>query len=200
MENDKWLWNAYLTPLAGRRLSSIRKANVQDLHATIGQEHGIYSANRALALLRSMVNKADEIGYRGDNPAKGVKLFREESRDRFLQENEMQSFFAALEAEQPLFRDFFYVSLLSGARRSNVQSMAWADVNLQAGSWRIPETKNGSVVVVPLVGRAVRDSQGTVRDTQRFALGLPRSEAWNLPARAQDGMGKDCEAGRPKQS
>jgi integrase len=108
-----------------------------------------------LALLRSMLNKSDEIGYRGENAAKGVKMFREVSRDRFLQPDELTEFFTALEAEQPLFRDFFLIALLTGARRSNVQSMAWADIDLERGLWRIPETKGGMAVVVPLVQPAV---------------------------------------------
>ena len=155
VENDKWLWKAYLNAWAGRRLGSIHKPDVQALHAEIGREHGTYAANRMLALLRAMLNKGDEIGYRGDNPAKGVKAFKEQSRDRFLQPNELQAFFEALEAEQPLFRDFFIIALLSGARRSNVQAMRWDEVDLDAGYWRIPETKNGLPIVVPLVGPAV---------------------------------------------
>ena len=155
VEGDEWLWGAYLKPWTARRLSAIKKADVQAHHAKIGSENGIYSANRMLALLRSMFNKADEIGHRGDNPAKGVKMFREQSRDRFLQPDELAAFFAALEAEQPLFRDFFLLALLTGARRGNVQSMAWADVDLERGLWRIPETKGGMVVVVPLVAPAL---------------------------------------------
>jgi integrase len=155
VEGDEWLWGAYLKPWAGRRLSAIKKADVQAHHAKIGRENGIYSGNRMLALLRSMFNKADEIGYHGDNPAAGVKMFREVSRDRFLHPDELAAFFAALEAEQPLFRDFFLVALLTGARRRNVQSMAWADLDLAASYWRIPETKGGMAVVVPLVAPAV---------------------------------------------
>ena len=47
------------------------------------------------------------------------------------------------------------MSLLTGARKSNVLSMKWTDLDIAAGYWRIPETKNGSVVVVPLVGPAL---------------------------------------------
>jgi integrase len=155
VEGDEWLWGAYLKPWAGRRLSAIKKSDVQARHAKIGSENGIYSANRMLALLRAMFNQADEIGYRGDNPAAGVKMFKEQSRDRFLQPAELQAFFAALEAEAPLFRDFFLIALLTGARRSNVQAMAWADLDLAAGYWRIPQTKGGMAVVVPLVAPAV---------------------------------------------
>ena len=123
---------------------------MQSLHAQVGRENGIYQANRLLALIRSMLNKSDEIGHRGENPAKKIKLFKEQSRDRFLQPDELVGFFAALEAEDDLVRDFYLVSLLTGARRSNVQTMRWEDVDLNAGYWRIPETKAGMAVLVPL--------------------------------------------------
>jgi integrase len=155
VENDKWLWKAYLTPWHGRRLSLIRKADVQALHSKIGTDNGPYAANRMLALLRSMLNKADEVGYRGDNPAKGVKMFKEVSRDRFLQAGELEAFFKALEAEPEIFRDYFLTLLLTGARKTNVMMMRWADLDLAAGCWRIAENKSGSVVVVPLVAPAV---------------------------------------------
>jgi integrase len=155
VEEDRRNYRLHLAPLAGRRLSTIKKVEVQALHARIGREKGVYAANRVLALLRAMLNKAEDIGHRGTNPAAGVRMFKEEARDRFLHPQELQAFFQALAAETPLFRDFFAISLLTGARKSNVLAMAWTDVDLQAGYWRIPETKGGSVVVVPLVAPAV---------------------------------------------
>ena len=164
---DERQFEKFLAPWASRRLSTIKKADVQALHSRIGvgyeeqvkdktvRRGGTYAANRVLALLRAMLNKADEIGYRGDNPAAGVKMFREQSRDRFLQPAEMEAFLTALAAEPPLFKDFFLMALLTGARRSSVQAMRWADLDLEGRFWRIPETKGGMVVVVPLVVPAV---------------------------------------------
>ncbi len=47
------------------------------------------------------------------------------------------------------------MSLLTGARRSNVLAMNWNDVNLERGEWRIRETKNGTPQSVPLVPDAI---------------------------------------------
>jgi len=54
-------------------------------------------------------------------------------------------------------RDFFAVCLFSGARSGNVKAMAWADVDLQSGFWRIPpdEAKGGEAVIVPLTPAVV---------------------------------------------
>ncbi len=152
---DKRIFEKLCSGLAKCRLGTIKKADIQALHSTIGTDNGIYAANRTLALLRAMFNIADEIGYRGDNPAKGVKMFKEESRDRFLQPGELEAFFTALEGEPEIFRDYFLTLLLTGARKNNVMMMRWADLDLTAGFWRIAENKSGSVVVVPLVAPAV---------------------------------------------
>jgi integrase len=49
-------------------------------------------------------------------------------------------------------RDFFIVLLLTGARRSNCEAMAWKDIDLAGGYWRIPgsEAKGGKPVIIPL--------------------------------------------------
>ena len=151
---DERQYNALLKPWAGRRLSTIRKTDVQELHAHIGRENGIYMSNRLLALLSAMFGKADDIGYRGGNPCKGVTKFKETSRDRWLQADELQRFFAALETEPNRdVRDYFIVSLFSGARKSNVLAMRWEDVNLNTALWRIPgeDAKAGQPIVIPLV-------------------------------------------------
>ena len=164
---DKLKYNKFLKRWAKRRLSTIRKADVQALHARIGagfeekrknktvRRGGPYQANRVLALLRSMFNKADELGCRVENPCKGVKMFRETARDRFMQPGELKAFFAALAAEAEIIQHFYLMLLLTGARRSNVEGMRWADVDLGAAYWRIPDTKAHIPVVVPLVPAAV---------------------------------------------
>jgi integrase len=153
---DQRQFDRLLAGWHGRRLSGIKRAEVQALHARIGKQRGPYAANRVLALLRAMFNKAADVGHEGANPTRGIKKFREQSRDRFLQPAELPTFFAAVNAEpNATLRDFFLLCLFTGARRSNVQGMAWADVDLQGAVWRIPTTKSGDPVNVPLPPAAV---------------------------------------------
>ncbi|MEN6451716.1 MAG: tyrosine-type recombinase/integrase, partial [Thermoguttaceae bacterium] len=185
VEEDERNYKLHLVQLAGRRLSTIKKSEIQALHARIGagweekvkkrtvHRGGIYGANRVLALLRAMFNQAGDIGYRGNNPAAGIRMFKEVARDRFLHPQELEAFFQALAVEPPLFHDFFAVCLLTGARKGNVLCMKWADLDLQAGYWRIPETKNNTVVVVPLVAPAV----AILQERREAANGSP----WVFP-------------------
>ncbi len=52
-------------------------------------------------------------------------------------------------------RDYVKLSLFTGARRSNVQSMKWSDINLDRAEWRIEKTKNGKPQTVTLSVEAI---------------------------------------------
>ncbi|MGH9445466.1 MAG: tyrosine-type recombinase/integrase [Terriglobia bacterium] len=142
----------YLSGWATRRLTSVTRHDVAKLHSGIAEDHGAYAANRTLALLSTMFNKAVEWGWHGENPTKGVKKFREESRERFLTEAEMPRFLKAL-AEDPNqdFRDFILLDLLTGARRSNILAMRWEEIDFNAATWRIPRTKGNKPQTIPVV-------------------------------------------------
>lgn len=139
-----------------RQISSISKAEIQRLHADIGKGSG-YSANRALALIRSMYNRAIEWGdFTQPNPAATIRKFRTRSRDRFLQSDELPRFFQSVMEEPSIdVRDYILLSLLTGARKSNVLTMRWADINLDLAIWRLPDTKNGDALSIPLMPEAV---------------------------------------------
>ena len=126
-----------------RKLSSITKQEIQTLHEKIRVENGLYQANRLLARIHVLYNKAIEWGWEGINPAQGVKKFKEKSRDRFLHPDELPRFFEALAEEQnDTIRDYVYVSLFTGARKSNVLEMRWKEINFERREWAVPETKN----------------------------------------------------------
>lgn len=177
---DERQYNSFLKPWAYRKLSTIKKTDVQALHAKVGTNNGRYAANRLLALVKAMFNKASDMGFTGPNPATGIKKFPEEKRDRFLHGDDLRAFFASLAAEpQAVLRDFFMVSLLTGARRSNVQAMRWEEIDFATGLWRIPETKSGLPVVVPLVAPVAQLLQTRLQ----AANGSP----WVFPGRGKTG-------------
>jgi integrase len=93
------------------------------------------------------------------NPCRGVPKFRERSRDRWLTPDELKRFFAALDDPRTPtdLRDYAIMSLFTGARRSNVLSMKWTDVDLTLQTWTIPadESKNSEAMAIPLVAQAM---------------------------------------------
>jgi integrase len=157
--NDEWQFNKHLKSWLSRKIGSIRRADVQALHATIGSEHGHYAANRTLALLRRMFNLATgNWGYEGENPASRIQMFREQSRKRFLLPAELKQFAEALgELADETYRHLFLIMLLTGARKANACSMKWAEVDLERKLWVIPgaKTKTAEDYSIPLVPEAV---------------------------------------------
>ena len=155
-EEDKKNFDRYLTTLRKKAVADISRDKVKRLHAKLGENNGHYAANRVLALLKVVFNYGrNTLGLALDNPAQGVKMFREQSRERFLNGEELKAFFDALYNRKPekdpknytspQWQDFFALALFTGARRGNVQAMKWEHIDLNAGLWSIPaqEFKNG---------------------------------------------------------
>ncbi|ATG89708.1 tyrosine-type recombinase/integrase [Methylomonas koyamae] len=146
----------YLSKWSKRKLSQFKDTDFGKLHTEIGKEHPT-TANRVIAMASSLFSFANEKKlFKGANPAHGIQKFPENPRDRFLQADELPAFFSALaEEENDTLRDYFLISLLTGARRSNVQEMQWSQINFDRAEWRIPTTKNGEPQTVTLTAEAL---------------------------------------------
>lgn len=173
---DKSNFDRLLIPLHNKSLSDITRNDIQAVHGAIGKNNGQYVANRVLALLHTVFNKAIEWGWQGVNPVIRIKKFKEKSRERFLQPEELPRFFAALEAEPNReMRDYFMLLLLTGARRRNVGAMHWRDISLELATWTIPETKNGESYTVNLP----QDALALLRSREHT-----KAEGWVFPSAA----------------
>jgi integrase len=148
--------NRFMASFFSRKACQITKIEIQALHEKIRDESGLYQANRLLERVRAIYNKAIEWGWQGANPTQGIKKFKEKSRQRFLRKDEMPRFFKAIAEEtNASARDFILLSLLTGARKSNVLSMQWQDIKFSLSEWHIKETKNGESHVIPLTKPAL---------------------------------------------
>ncbi len=157
-DKPKATYRLYLSDWNNRKLSTIRHEEVDRLHKRIGRSNGQVTANIVLKLLHVIFNKAinEWRVWKGENPAHGIAKFPEQSRDRFLQSDELPRFFEAVAKEEnEAIRDYVLISLLTGARRSNVLAMRWKDINFNRAEWRIEETKNGTPQTVALSPEAI---------------------------------------------
>jgi integrase len=146
----------FLSQWFNKKLSNITKQEIQLIHERVRVENGLYQANRLLERIKVIYNKAIEWGWNGTNPASSIKKFKEKSRDRFLHPDELPRFFESLETEpNSTIKDYIYVSLFTGARKSNVLSMKWEDINFERCEWLIPETKNGESLRVHLTEKVI---------------------------------------------
>lgn len=145
-------------PMGGKKLSEIDRAMIAKvLHDAEKAGKSVATVRNIRALASGVFGKAVEWGLFLDyNPAQGVKVAgKKVSRDRFLQADELPRFFAAVAEEEPAMRDFILLALLTGARRANLCAMHWRELDLSAGVWRIPRTKNDEPQSVTLCPEAV---------------------------------------------
>lgn len=146
----------FRSQFGSEKLDNIDRDTIEKLHIKLKNQRTIYVANSALALIKKVLNKAVEWNVIKYNPVMGIKKYTEKPRERFLQSDELKNFFQALDEEpDSLFRDYVYISLFTGQRRSNVLTMRWDQIDWVEKVWRIPETKNGSSLNVPLIPKAI---------------------------------------------
>ncbi|MHC8331864.1 tyrosine-type recombinase/integrase [Pseudomonas sp. LB3P25] len=143
----------YLGSIAVKKLSQITRDEIKAIHAKASRTSNA-QADRAVRIVSAVFNFAIDLGFFADrNPAQQIQKNASIERDRFVGAGELPHLFDAI--DKSINADFFFVSLLTGARRSNVQAMAWHDVDLVGGVWRIGKTKNGTPQNVTLSPEAV---------------------------------------------
>ncbi|CAN5950766.1 unnamed protein product [Sphagnum jensenii] len=163
------VFRRYFADWQTRELSSLTNADVQKKINTIGHEHGKTAANHALTYGRAAINWCLRLGItKATNPFLGVSKFKLSTRERFLKPDEMTRFFQALGSfdNRNGFRDYIFLSLFTGARRTNVLSMKWSELDFDLGTWTIPRTKNGESQVVPLTSLSLEILQRRSNDRQ----------------------------------
>ncbi len=150
------VFRRYLTDWRPRKLTEIKRSDVQPRLNQIAANNGHVPANHTLTYARAAINWCIQNDLtHSENPFVGAKKFKTQSRERFLRPEELSAFFENVEKLNQDARDYILVSLYTGARRSNVLAMNWAEIDFDLGIWRIPHTKNGDSQTVPLTPRVL---------------------------------------------
>jgi integrase len=181
VKGAKWQFEKYLSSWGKRQLGHIRKRDVLNRHKEIRDEHGLFTANRAVQLLRAVYYWAlEHMDWKGENPA-CIELFSERphQRSRFLQADELARLWAALKTEPSRdLQHFVILALFTGARRGDVLSARWANISFEPPAWTIPDPKNKEPYVVPLMKEAVE----VLKDREKTA-----KKEWVFPSRGRTG-------------
>lgn len=162
---------------------------------------GRASANRYLALLRVMFNKASDWGdYAGPNPVSRVKFYREGAKIRPLSWSEVEAMLKAVDTmaarkhATPLQREaprLFRLILNTGLRRSEALGLKWADIGDNALSVR---GKGGKVRSVPLNIQAREALRAATRRTE-YVFDVPGRSSPSLMRRLTERIA--AAIGRP---
>jgi len=159
--NLRWMVKKYFAAWNARRIDEIGIDDVLAVRNKVGEKHK-YQANRLVEMVKAVFSwsagsKDGKVNFWPvENPARNVELYEEEKRERFLQPHELVAFNDELkkEAHRDL-RDFLTLALATGARKSNVLAMRWADIVFERANWNIPVTKNGKAYDVNLTPAAL---------------------------------------------
>ena len=142
-----------LPRLGNRRVADVTRGDVAALHHRMHATP--YAANRTLGILSAMFTAAElwELRPQGSNPCRYVKRFRERRRERFLSDGEYRRLGAVLrEAERtgtvaaPAIAAIRLL-MLTGCRLSEIMTLRWEHVALEARELRLPDSKTGAKVV-----------------------------------------------------
>lgn len=79
--------------------------------------------------------------FSGDNPCVRIKRYKEYSRKRFVQPEEMPKLMAVLQRESEHLQCYFLLCLMVGCRRTEAIMLRWVDLDFVNSRWHKPHTK-----------------------------------------------------------
>lgn len=113
--------------------------------------------NRYLAALSHVFTIAiKEYGWVEDNPLLKITKPKEpRGRVRFLSDDERKRLLDACKAHSHRLYTIVVMALSTGARKNEIMSLRWQDVDTKLGSIVLHDTKNGERRTIPLQGHAL---------------------------------------------
>ena len=145
--------------------------------------------NRFLASISHAFSKAVEWEWVDANPVKGVsRLTEPKGRDRFLSDEERERLLTASQEVNSTLHVIIVLALATGARRGEIMSLEWKDIDFKAGRATLHQTKNDEKRAMPIVGYAMellkehRETSRQLKDKLVFPDPRDRTRPWNFEA------------------
>lgn len=156
---DERRLSLYLIPTFGDTLlCDIKRSAVIALHADIGTDKPV-QANRVLEQLTTMFRMAQLWDLYPANelpPTAGIKPFKEQPRDVFVQRAEMDRLAKSIDSCRARhYRVLFWLYLLTGLRRSELLNAKWSDLDKDRWELRVLKNKSDRPHHVPLTAEAM---------------------------------------------
>jgi len=177
--------------LGGVAATDVRKSDVLAVLDEVTAAGKLRTANVLLAAMKQMFRfaLAREIIERNplDTVTKRDAGGKEAERERVLTHDEIKALATALPAANMQARSVAAVWLIlgTGARIGETVAATWADVDLNTGSWHLPETKNGRDHTIHLSAFALAQLRALAKLKENDKDGKPLP--WVFPNTAGDG-------------
>ncbi len=168
------MWTKHcVARFAKRTMASITPEQARDWHRQVTRR-GPYIANRATQLLRAVWNYGAKFGQvpKGlANPFAAVTLNREQARKVILRPEDLPALAQAIEGvDNPWAKAYFWMLFYTGARRTEMMTLRWADVDLRAKTITFPQTKNGESQEIQLSAAAFEILQAIPRTNNPYVF------------------------------
>lgn len=154
-----------LPRLGAKMVKHITTKDIEDLKTRMADTPVMF--NRVLVNLRSLFGKAYVWSWlppEHKNPCKGVKLFRERSRETWCKPEQLPALLEAIDGcKSVVFRSYFKFLLYTGLRRTEAATLKWEYINPKSRELCLPMTKNGRTHTLPLNDLAWRILQDLPR-------------------------------------
>ena len=194
---DRSRIDAHIKPLLGKaQVQSLAKTDIERLQRDVARgvsardvkterKHGRSivrggegAARECVALFSSIMGFAVGRGMRPDNPATGVKKFRQRRMQRFLSAAELATLGQALTDAESEGADPFAIAairllILTGARKGEILGLQWPMVNWELAHVALPDSKTGAkeIRLGPPAMEELRDIQKRLWDGKsRFVV------------------------------
>lgn len=135
------LVNSHLRPRwKARKLQDVTRGDVKKLLRD--KSDTPYMANRLLQVIYSAGAWAVREGDLTKNPAAGIERYPEDARKRKFERPEIKALWQAFEVEGYPYGTIGQLAMLTAARREEIASLKWQEVDLNAGVIRLIEERN----------------------------------------------------------
>lgn len=153
-EEYERLLTLHLVPELGPyKLDDIHRAHVARFHAGMASKPA--AANFALAVLSKLMTWAQDTGRRKEapNPCTSIKKYRARKRERYLTQAELARVGEALAVAEVANTESMYavaairLLMLTGARRNEILTLLWKEVDVERSVLRLADSKTGEKVI-----------------------------------------------------
>jgi integrase len=175
---DRGRMERHIKPLLGRkRVADVARADIERFLRDVAEgrtkadvktrphgraiiDGGRGTATRTVGLLGGIFSFAVARGLRTDNPVRGVKRFPDRKNERFLSPAELAELGEALasmgsEGANPTAIAVIRLLAFTGARKSEITNLKWAEIDFHRACLRLGDSKSGQKVI-PLGAPAVQ--------------------------------------------
>jgi len=167
---DKGRVERHIKPLLGKkRIGEITRADVEKFMRDVASgktavdektkkrgraivEGGKGTATRTVGLLGGIMSFAVSRQMRADNPVWGVKRYPDKKGETFLSPSDLAKLGAALVAAEeaganPSATAIIRLLAITGARKSEIATLKWSEVDVERGYLRLGDSKTGAKVI-----------------------------------------------------